>query len=107
MQMQKQNGRLVKGQDEGRGMTRDERLEEMNNAIGFMDIDSLIYYQNYFKDESQVFGRNIFNNKNLTFEYGEVRLIPEHAFHRPIEPYVFIVDFHNTSLFDDKGKTNV
>lgn len=68
MQMQKQNGRLVKGQDEGRGMTRDERLEEMNNAIGFMDIDSLIYYQNYFKDESQVFGRNIFNNKNLTFE---------------------------------------
>lgn len=68
MQMQKQNGRMVKGQDEGRGMTRDERLEEMNNAIGFMDIDSLIYYQNYFKDESQVFGRNIFNNKNLTFE---------------------------------------
>ena len=68
MQMQKQNGRLVKGQNEGRGMTRDERLEEMNNAIGFMDIDSLIYYQNYFKDESQVFGRNIFNNKNLTFE---------------------------------------
>ena len=68
MQMQKQNGRLVKGQNEDRGMTRDERLEEMNNAIGFMDIDSLIYYQNYFKDESQVFGRNIFNNKNLTFE---------------------------------------
>ena len=68
MQMQKQNGRLVKGQNEGRGMTQDERLEEMNNAIGFMDIDSLIYYQNYFKDESQVFGRNIFNNKNLTFE---------------------------------------
>ena len=68
MQMQKQNGRLVKGLNEGRGMTQDERLEEMNNAIGFMDIDSLIYYQNYFKDESQVFGRNIFNNKNLTFE---------------------------------------
>ena len=50
MQMQKQNGRLVKGQDEDRGMTRDERLEEMNNAIGFMDIDSLIYYQNNFND---------------------------------------------------------
>ena len=42
-----------------------------------------------------------------SFEYGEVRLVSEHAFHRPIESYVFIVDFHNTFLFDDKGKTNV
>ncbi|MGN0233266.1 MAG: SLBB domain-containing protein [Bacteroidaceae bacterium] len=68
MQKQKQNGRMITGQDENRNMTLDERTEAMNEAIGFMDIDSLIYYQNYFKDESQVFGRNIFNNKNLTFE---------------------------------------
>lgn len=48
--------------------TRDERLEGLNKEIGFMDIDSLIYYQNYFKDENQVFGRNIFNNQMLTFQ---------------------------------------
>lgn len=68
LQIQKQNGYLVRGQYENRNKTQDERLEEMNGAIGFMDIDSLIYYQNYFKDENQVFGRNIFSNKNLTFE---------------------------------------
>lgn len=68
MQAQKQNGRMIKGQNEDRNMTPEERTEAMNNAIEFMDIDSLIYYQNYFKDESQVFGRNIFSNKNLTFE---------------------------------------
>lgn len=68
LQNQKQNGYLVRGQYEDRNMTQDERLENMNGAIGFMDIDSLVYYQNYFKDENQVFGRNIFNNKNLTFE---------------------------------------
>ena len=68
MQAQKQNARMIKGQYEDRNLTMDDRKEAMNNAIGFMDIDSLIYYQNYFKDESQVFGRNLFSNKNLTFE---------------------------------------
>lgn len=48
--------------------TMDERRQALEDEIGFMDIDSLIYYQNYFKDESQVFGRNIFNNQMLTFE---------------------------------------
>lgn len=48
--------------------TREERLQELNDEIQFMDIDSLIYYQNYFKDENQVFGRNIFNNQMLTFQ---------------------------------------
>ena len=48
--------------------TFDERKQALDDEIGFMDIDSLIYYQNYFKDESQVFGRNIFNNQMLTFE---------------------------------------
>lgn len=48
--------------------TRKEQREELNAEIGFMDIDSLIYYQNYFKDESEVFGHNIFNNQMLTFE---------------------------------------
>ncbi len=48
--------------------TREERMQALNDEIGFMDIDSLIYYQNYFKDESEVFGRNIFNNQMLTFQ---------------------------------------
>ena len=64
----RQQGYMVQGQYDNRHMTPQERAEAMNGAIEFMDIDSLIYYQNYFKDESQVFGRNIFNNKNLTFE---------------------------------------
>ncbi len=48
--------------------TMDDRIAEMSGEVGFFDIDSLIYYQNYFKDESQVFGRNIFNNQMLTFQ---------------------------------------
>lgn len=67
-QFQKQNGYMVKSQKLNQNKTRDEQMQEMNEAINFMDIDSLIYYQNYFRDENQVFGRNIFNNKNLSFE---------------------------------------
>lgn len=67
-QYQKQNGYMVKSQNLNQTKTRDEQMQEMNEAINFMDIDSLIYYQNYFRDENQVFGRNIFNNKNLSFE---------------------------------------
>lgn len=48
--------------------TMDERRANLESEIGFMDIDSLIYYQNYFKDDKQVFGRNIFNNQMLTFQ---------------------------------------
>lgn len=48
--------------------TKSERMQELNDEIGFMDIDSLIYYQNYFKNENAVFGRNIFNNQMLTFQ---------------------------------------
>ena len=48
--------------------THQERMQEMNSEIGFMDIDSLIYYQNYFRNSNQVFGRNIFNNQMLTFQ---------------------------------------
>lgn len=48
--------------------TNDEKNQILNDEIGFLDIDSLLYYQNKFKDESQVFGKNIFNNSNLTFQ---------------------------------------
>lgn len=67
-----QNNYMVRSQIRGRngmgGMTQNERMQGMNDEIGFMDIDSLIYYRNMFQDESEVFGRNIFNNEMLTFE---------------------------------------
>lgn len=70
-QMQQQQNYMIRSQvrDMNRNFgTMDERREAMNNEIAFMDIDSLIYYQNYFNDESEVFGRNIFNNQMLTFQ---------------------------------------
>lgn len=48
--------------------TVQERQQELNDEIEFLDIDSLVYYQNRFTDEHQVFGRNIFNNQMLTFQ---------------------------------------
>lgn len=67
-----QNNYMVRSQIRGRngmgGMTQKERMQDMNDEIGFMDIDSLIYYRNMFQDENEVFGRNIFNNEMLTFE---------------------------------------
>ena len=49
--------------------SRKKAKEELNEEIGFMDIDSLIYYKKMFgHNENEVFGRNIFNNTNLTFQ---------------------------------------
>ena len=67
--MQQRNGRMVLSRAEQlHRPTRQERLAGINDEIGFMDIDSLIYYKNMFTDESAVFGRDIFNNPYLTFE---------------------------------------
>ena len=67
------SGYMVRSQretDEQRYLTRKDQLEGLNDEIGFLDIDSLMYYHEMFgrEDENQVFGRNIFNNKLLTFE---------------------------------------
>lgn len=68
-QLQQRNGRMIQSQaTQNRRLTRQEKLDGLNEEIGFMDIDSLVYYQNLLRDESAVFGRNIFNNPNLTFE---------------------------------------
>ena len=70
-QNQRQNQYMIQSQMRAQNRnygTRQEREQALNDEIGFMDIDSLIYYQNYFKDESEVFGRNIFNNQMLTFQ---------------------------------------
>lgn len=69
--LNQKNGYMIRSQREEmeeKLKSKTDRQDELNDEIGFMDIDSLIYYQNFFKDESQVFGRNIFNNKLLTFE---------------------------------------
>ncbi|MCR5313115.1 MAG: SLBB domain-containing protein [Bacteroidaceae bacterium] len=48
---------------------RKEAENELSDEIGFMDIDSLIYYKNYFNDDQKaIFGHNIFNNENLSFQ---------------------------------------
>lgn len=68
---QKRNQYMIQSQMRAQNRfygTREEREQALNDEIEFMDIDSLIYYQNFFKDESEVFGRNIFNNQMLTFE---------------------------------------
>ena len=69
--LNQQNGYMIRSQreelDEKR-MSRADRQNELNEEISFMDIDSLLYYQNHFRNDNQVFGRNIFNNKLLTFE---------------------------------------
>ena len=67
---QKQNGYMIRSQREIKdGEDKTLKNQQLNEEIGFMDIDSLIYYRNYFKeDDRQVFGRNIFNNEMLTFE---------------------------------------
>ena len=36
--------------------------------MAFLDIDSVVYYQNLLKEKTEVFGRNLFNNELLTFE---------------------------------------
>ena len=69
--LNQKNGYMIRSQREEldeKHKSRIDRQNDLNDEIGFMDIDSLIYYQNYFRDENQVFGRNIFNNKFLTFE---------------------------------------
>lgn len=68
-ELQKKKGFMVRSQSEDKEKKDLTTRElELNEGIAFLDIDSLIYYQNFFRDESEVFGRNIFNNTNLTFE---------------------------------------
>lgn len=67
---QMKNNYMVKSnfRNDPRYGTRQEKMDALNDEIGFLDIDSLIYYKKFFNDESQVFGRNIFNNQNLSFQ---------------------------------------
>ena len=47
----------------------DREYVEMDNAIDFMMPDSLRYFDDFEKqDKRKIFGHDVFNNKNLTFE---------------------------------------
>ena len=59
---------LVRGVNGMEGYSLDERTQMMNDEIGFLDIDSLLYYKDRLKEEAQVFGRNIFSNEYLSFQ---------------------------------------
>ena len=51
------------------GLTDSQKAELYQEEIGFFDIDSLMYYENKLNSkETEVFGRNLFNNELLTFE---------------------------------------
>lgn len=71
-QQQMRDNYMVRSQMRGNngqgGYNKQELTDQMNDEVGFLDIDSLIYYRNFFADKTQVFGRNIFNNQMLTFE---------------------------------------
>ena len=45
-----------------------EKEKDMQENMAFLDLDSVLYYKNLLKDETPVFGRNLFNNELLTFE---------------------------------------
>ncbi len=64
--MVRSKARGLKGTD---GYTQAEQTQLLNGEIGFLDIDSLLYYRNMLGDqEDQVFGHNLFNNPELTFQ---------------------------------------
>lgn len=68
---QKQNGFMIRSQretDDWRYMNRDQRMEEIEGESDYFDLDSLDYYSSQIPKDQQVFGRNIFNQKNLSFE---------------------------------------
>lgn len=45
-----------------------EKEQNMQENMAFLDLDSVLYYKNLLKEETPVFGRNLFNNELLTFE---------------------------------------
>ncbi len=70
---QQQNNYMIQSQARGNNgqnnYTLDERRQMMDGEIGFLDIDSVMYYRNMFDNtEDQVFGHNLFNNQELTFQ---------------------------------------
>ena len=51
-------------------LSKQEQANLFADELTFLDIDSVVYRQNLLREynQSQIFGHNIFNNNNLTFE---------------------------------------
>lgn len=74
------NNRLRSGKDKGGNfvISKEDNIDkeklsrekqtEMQKNMAFLDLDSVLYYKELFKEETPVFGRNLFNNELLTFE---------------------------------------
>lgn len=63
------NGLVRSKRESERLYSNDESIGLLENEMGFLDIDSVLYYENMLDDEKElVFGRKLFNNEFLTFE---------------------------------------
>ncbi len=70
MQQQRDDNNMVESYSNERMYSPDETREILTQEMSFWDIDSLKYRQALVEEynQSQVFGKNIFNNNKLTFE---------------------------------------
>lgn len=59
--------RSTREEKDWKSMDEKSRGLSLNDEIDFFDIDSLLYFRNLLK-EKKVFGRDIFNNTELSFE---------------------------------------
>lgn len=68
---QKKQGFMIRSQretEDWRYMNREQRMAEIEAESDYFDLDSLDYYSSQIPKDQQVFGRNIFSQKNLSFE---------------------------------------
>ncbi len=95
-EFRQQNDFMVRSQrqtEEERYKSRQDLMDEIGDEIEFLDLDSLIYYTNLFRElqdtRNKVFGRDIFNNELLTFELGQNMATPPN-YELGAGDYVFI-----------------
>ena len=68
---QKRQNYMIRSQreeQEWRYMTREQRQQMIEEESNYFDLDSLDYYSSLIPKDQQVWGRNIFNQPNLSFE---------------------------------------
>ncbi len=68
---QKRDNYMIRSQREDmdyRYMTRQQRQQMIEEESEYFDLDSLEYYSQQIPKDQQVYGRDIFNQKNLSFE---------------------------------------
>ncbi len=76
---QKRENYLLRSQGEERDnlyKTSAQRRAELDEEMGYFDLDSLDYYSKMKKDK-EVYGRSIFNQENLSFEPNQNMATPE------------------------------